>query len=119
MSEQKRPGNKHISVCIDRSLYEKFESYCRDAGLSKPEAYTIAVRAYIEEDMRASAPRQDSMTTPAGDADDFRFLSVGVERALYEKIDRYCRKYNLYKSDFSEKAVRKYLDRGTDKTWQA
>ena len=61
--------------------------------------------------MRASAPRKDSMTTPAGDADDFRFLSVGVKRALYEKIDRYCRKYNLYKSDFSEKAVRKYLDR--------
>jgi len=80
MSEQKRPGNKHISVCIDRSLYEKFESYCRDAGLSKPEAYTIAVRAYIEEDMRASAPRKDSMAPSAGDADDFRFLSVGVER---------------------------------------
>ena len=44
---------KYLNVCIDRSIHEEFEEFCKDMGMSKTGATEKALRMYMDKVKRA------------------------------------------------------------------
>lgn len=40
---------KYLNVCIDRSLHEELEQFCKDMGMSKTGATEKALRLYMDK----------------------------------------------------------------------
>ena len=40
---------KYLNVCIDRSLHEEFERFCKDMGMSKTGACEKALKEYMDK----------------------------------------------------------------------
>lgn len=40
---------KYLNVCIDKSLHEEFEQFCKDMGMSKTGATENAIKMYMEK----------------------------------------------------------------------
>lgn len=48
MSRTSRKEIKYLNICMDRSLHEEFEKFCRELGMSKTGATENAIRQYME-----------------------------------------------------------------------
>lgn len=44
---------KYLNVCLDRSLHEEFEQFCKNNGMSKTGACEQALRMYMDNVNRA------------------------------------------------------------------
>lgn len=44
---------KYLNVCIDKSLHEEFEQFCKDMGMSKTGACENAIRLYMDKMRKA------------------------------------------------------------------
>lgn len=44
---------KYLNVCMDKSLHEEFEQFCKDMGMSKTGATENAIRMYIDKIKKA------------------------------------------------------------------
>nr|MDD5837543.1 hypothetical protein [Eubacteriales bacterium] len=44
---------KYLNVCMDKSLHEEFEQFCKDMGMSKTGATENAIRMYIDKMKKA------------------------------------------------------------------
>lgn len=40
---------EYLNVCMDKTLYEEFESFCKDMGISKVDATENAIRQYMDK----------------------------------------------------------------------
>ncbi len=40
---------KYLNVCMDKSLHEEFEQFCKDMGMSKTGATESAIRMYMDK----------------------------------------------------------------------
>ncbi len=40
---------KYLNVCMDKSLHEEFEQFCKDMGMSKTGATEQAIRQYMDK----------------------------------------------------------------------
>ena len=40
---------KYLNVCMDKSLHEEFEQFCKDMGMSKTGATENAIRMYMDK----------------------------------------------------------------------
>ena len=58
MSRTSRKEIKYLNICMDRSLHEEFEKFCRELGMSKTGATENAIRLYMEK-MRAAIKSVD------------------------------------------------------------
>lgn len=50
---KQRKDIKYLNVCIDRTLHEEFEQFCKDMGMSKTGACEIALKEYMDKINRA------------------------------------------------------------------
>ena len=39
---------KYLNVCMDKSLHEEFEKFCKEMGMSKTGATENAIRMYMD-----------------------------------------------------------------------
>ena len=44
---------KYLNVCMDKSLHEEFEQFCKDMGMSKTGATENAIRMYMDKMKKA------------------------------------------------------------------
>lgn len=44
---------KYLNVCMDKSLHEEFEQFCKDMGMSKTGACENAIRLYMDKMRKA------------------------------------------------------------------
>lgn len=40
---------KYLNVCMDKTLHEEFEQFCKDMGMSKTGATENAIRMYMDK----------------------------------------------------------------------
>ena len=40
---------KYLNVCMDKTLHEEFEQFCKDMGMSKTGATETAIRMYMDK----------------------------------------------------------------------
>lgn len=44
---------KYLNVCMDKTLHEEFEQFCKDMGMSKTGACENAIRLYMDKMRKA------------------------------------------------------------------
>ena len=53
MKKTQKKDVKYLNACIDRSLHEEFEQFCKDMGMSKTGATEKALRLYMDKMRKA------------------------------------------------------------------
>ena len=49
MKSPEKKDIRYLNVCIERSLHEEFEHFCKDMGMSKTGACENALRMYMKK----------------------------------------------------------------------
>lgn len=53
MKSAQKKEIKYLNVCIEKSLYEDFDKFCKDMGMSKTGATEKALQMYMDKMRKA------------------------------------------------------------------
>ena len=53
MKTNEKKEIKNLNVCMDKSLHEEFEQFCKNMGMSKTGATEKAIRMYMDKIKKA------------------------------------------------------------------